>query len=101
MAALRLPERLQRVSTPYYQVRDVADLGTSAGDRLRGVYCSTSAEGVAAATAGADFLVMIQTLPASVLADLCRDVPLPVFAREISLSAAWESGASGINAISG
>ncbi len=101
VAALRLPERLQRASTPDYQVGEVADLGTSAVDRLRGVYCSTSAEGAAAAAAGADFLVMLQVLPEEVLAGLCLAVPVPVFAREISLSAAWEIGVSGTNEIAG
>jgi len=61
----------------------------------------TSAEGAAAAAAGADFLVMLQVLPEEVLAGLCLAVPVPVFAREISLSAAWEIGVSGTNEIAG
>lgn len=99
VAALRLPERLLRAETAEYQVREMAELDTTVVGQLRGVYCSTPAEGVAAVAAGASFLVMRHALPAEELAGLCESVPLPVFAREVSLREAWDMGASGINVI--
>lgn len=99
VAALRLPERLLRAETAEYQVREMAELDTMVVGQLRGVYCSTPAEGVAAVAAGASFLVMRHALPAEELAGLCESVPLPVFAREVSLREAWDMGASGINVI--
>lgn len=99
VAALRLPERLLRADTAEYQVREKAELDTTVVGQLRGVYCSSFAEGAAAVAAGASFLVMRHAVPAEVLAGLCESVPLPVFAREVSLRQAWDMGASGINVI--
>jgi mutator protein MutT len=95
--ALRLPVRLTRAETPDYCV---AELGIDAGDaRMRGFYCRDIAQGEAAASAGADFLVMRVAVPADELEDLCRSVPLPVYACGIDLSPAWALGATGVNLI--
>jgi mutator protein MutT len=93
VGALRLPERLTEISSPYYAV-DAASAG-----KLRGVSCSNVAEALAAASAGADFLVMRSELPNADLVSVCEAVLLPVFARNIALEVAWSLGASGINEI--
>jgi mutator protein MutT len=109
IGALRLPERLRRIATPYYSVVDSSDLaatrGTTArgatiaqGSALRGVFCR-HAEQAAAAAAECDFLVMRAALADRELAALCTGVAVPVFARGMALEHAWALGASGINAI--
>jgi mutator protein MutT len=108
VAALRLPERLRRTDTPFYALRDFGQ--DSARDRtsatqaarvqrLDGAFCDGVPDAEAAAAAGADFLAMRVTLSSAQLADLCRSVPVPVFARGTTLERAWAQGASGINAI--
>jgi mutator protein MutT len=106
VAALRLPERLREASAPYYSIGDVSSLGrpaagtaTHAGARLRGVFCASGEQGLAAATAGADLLVMREPLADVELAALCDRVAVPVFARGIELEKAWVLGASGSNEI--
>ena len=49
--------------------------------RLQGVFCADAEEGLAAARAGADFLVMRNALADGELAALCGAVAVPVFAR--------------------
>jgi mutator protein MutT len=93
VAALRLPERLTQMSTPYYAV------GAASAGKLRGVNCSNAGEALAAASAGADFLLMRGELPDTQLVSLCETVPLPVFVRRVPLEVAWSLGASGINEI--
>jgi hypothetical protein len=61
--------------------------------------CSNVIEAIAAASAGADFLVMRRELQNEHLTSLCQSVSVPVFARRIQLEAAWALGASGINEI--
>jgi mutator protein MutT len=104
VAALRLPERLTEASSPYYDIGDLGSLQhktngaeVSRDARLRGVFCVSTDEGVAAADAGADFLVMRQRLADGEIAELCGRVPKPVFAFGIDLERAWVLGASGIN----
>jgi mutator protein MutT len=104
--ALRLPERLRRISTPYYSVGDLSSLGrpivvAGADDavELRGVFCASAAAGSAAACAGAEFLVLSEVLLPSELAGLCHSLPVPVFASGIELEQAWALGASGLNEI--
>jgi mutator protein MutT len=103
VAALRLPERLTEASSPYYRIGDqgrTGDQGPAPGDtRLVGVVCAGAQDGVAAAGAGADFLVMRDTLPDSALKVLCASVAVPVFATGIDLTRAWELGASGVQAL--
>ena len=106
VAALRLPERLTQVSTPYYSIRDFSSIGNPAvrtevlhETRLLGMICVNAEDGVAAEAAGADFLVMRDALPVRVLAALCPSLPVPVFASGIGLEQAWELGASGLNEI--
>jgi mutator protein MutT len=106
VAALRLPERLTQVSTPYYSIRDFGSIGNPAvgtevfyETRLLGVICLTAEDGVAAEAAGADFLVIRDALPVRVLAALCGSLPVPVFASGIGLEQAWALGASGLNEI--
>jgi mutator protein MutT len=103
VAALRLPERLTRVSTPYYSVRDFNSIGNPAEGsyqtRLLGVICASAEEGVVAEATRADFLIMRDALPVRVLAALCDSLPVPVFASGIGLEQAWALGASGLNEI--
>jgi mutator protein MutT len=102
VAALRLPERLTEASSPDYSIGELGrrpDADAHSGTRLRGVYCASAEDGVAAASAGADFLVMRGALADGRLAALCGLVPVPVFARGIALERAWELGASGIHEI--
>jgi mutator protein MutT len=106
VAALRLPERLRDASAPFYSILDVGSLGrpTAGGDahavaRLRGVFCRSADEGLAAARAGADFLVIRESLADVEMAALCNLIPVPVFASGIGLERAWELGASGIHEI--
>jgi mutator protein MutT len=93
VAALRLPERLTQMSSSFYAV------GAASAGKLQGVNCSNALEALAAARAGADFLVMRGELPDAQLVSLCEAVPLPVFVRSIPLEVAWTLGASGINEI--
>jgi mutator protein MutT len=101
VAALRLPEILTRVSTPFYRIGEPAAqrAGDSGDSRLRGAFCSHADQAVAAAAAGADFLVMSAPLPERELAALCESIPNPVFAAGIELQRAWGHGASGLNQI--
>ena len=104
VAALRLPERLREPSTPYYDIGDLRTLRRptagaegSREARLQGVFCGSVEDGVAAASAGADFLVMRQMLADGEISALCGRVPMPVFALGIELERAWALGASGVN----
>lgn len=104
VTALRLPDRITQISTPCYSIADSSLLGYSSVDagitrdtQLRGVYCASAVEAVAAAGAGADFLVMRVALADDGLLALCDMVPTPVFAIGIGLEQAWALGASGIN----
>jgi mutator protein MutT len=102
--ALRLPERLREVSTPYYVVSGLGSPGLDG--RLSGVLCSSVEEAVAAgdgeggSKGPADFLVMRQALPEAELATLCAAVSVPVYARGEHLEQAWALGASGLNDLS-
>ena len=101
VAALRLPERLTRITTRYYAIgRAVAAVGAAREGQLRGVFCPSAAAAAAAALAGADFLVLVRKLPDEQLEELCRSVSMPVYARGIPLESAWAMGASGSNEIS-
>jgi len=93
VAALRLPERLTQASTEYYAV------GGAGEGRLAGAFCSGVHEAMDAAGAGADFLVMRRALQPEELADSCRRVAVPVFARGVELEEAWGLGASGVSEI--
>jgi mutator protein MutT len=104
VAALRLPERLTEVSTPYYRVgcsnsSQPSAIGADGADdaRLRGVSCASVAEAVAAAGAGADFLALNETFLPHDLAALCQVVSVPVYARGLALEEAWVLGASGLS----
>jgi mutator protein MutT len=104
--ALRLPERLREASSPYYVVSEPGGLSRPNG-RLSGVWCSSAEESVAAASGEGhcsqgpgDFLVMRCALPEAELAELCRAVSVPVYARGEHLERAWALGASGLNDLS-
>ena len=62
-----------------------------------GVRCASPDEARSAGAAGARFLVMDAELDDAVLRHLCAAVLPPVFAKGISLEAAWRAGASGIH----
>jgi 8-oxo-dGTP diphosphatase len=104
--ALRLPERLTEISSPYYDVsnpdrlrRPIVCATVACGIPLRGVLCASAEEGVAAAKAGADFLVMREALGDEELKALCQLVSVPVYALEVALENVWVLGASGLNEI--
>jgi mutator protein MutT len=104
--ALWLPERLTEALSPDYCIRDFGSMRRSTGDaeaspdsRLQGVLCQNTEDGISAAAAGADFLVMRSDLPNGELAALCASVPVPIYTRGMSLKEAWEIGASGLNDI--
>jgi mutator protein MutT len=106
VAALRLPERLREASTPYYDIGDLSAMRRSRAGaevlgeaRLHGVFCVSTDDGMVAATAGADFLVMRRMLADGEIAALCGLVPMPVFALGIELEQAWARGASGVSSI--
>jgi 8-oxo-dGTP diphosphatase len=104
--ALRLPERLIEVCTPYYVVHRQAVLrhptegrDVTGDARLRGVLCANADEGGAAVRAGADFLALREVVADRDLTALCAAVPMPVFAQGVELERAWGLGASGVNGI--
>jgi mutator protein MutT len=99
--ALRLPERLTRADSPYYELSSSRPFASRAArrSRLRGALCRDAPEADSAAAAGAGFLVMTAPLPAGELAALCARIDAPLFARGVSLPRAWALGATGVNAI--
>jgi mutator protein MutT len=111
LAALRLPERLRRKSTPHYRVVSARDLervrlegalrpkGWSRLPGLVGAVCRSADEAEAAAAAGAEFLALDRPLSAGELADLCGRLAVPLFARGMTVERAWSLGATGINAL--
>jgi mutator protein MutT len=108
VAALRLPERLTQMYSPYYAVHDsppgrslLDGSDTAPLGRLHGVFCAAAAQAVAAAEAGADFLVMRHALPADELRLLCSRVAVPVYARGNSIEEIWAQGATGVNDLDG
>jgi mutator protein MutT len=117
VAALRLPERLRRAASPYYEILACDDVKPAPGRsgapchgsvggaatpdkrRLQGALCRESCGARRAVSAGADFLVMRDVLPQQELAALCASVDLPVFARGVTRERAWTLGATGVNSI--
>jgi 8-oxo-dGTP diphosphatase len=104
VAALRLPERLIEMSSPYYVIcNSAAKLRGSLTDdcdhdtRLHGMTCASSDEARAAAAAGADFLVLREPLSMEECAALCASVAVPLYVRGLELGTAWTVGASGTN----
>jgi 8-oxo-dGTP diphosphatase len=105
--ALRLPERLTRLSTSDYEVvestfpRKRPAVAGDANERskLVGMSCGDGEEAIEAAGAGADFLVLRNALGSGELVALCDAVSVPVFAPEIGLERAWALGASGCSEI--
>jgi mutator protein MutT len=97
VAALRLPERLTRVSTSHYVVADSCGADSSA--RLRGVFCAGMADAMAGSDAGADFLVMRNELSHTEITSIGELVAVPVYVRGLGMEEAWEFGASGISEI--
>jgi mutator protein MutT len=100
--AVWLPERLTQASTPDYRIGELSSLrrstvGAEASRvRLQGVSCGSTEDGHAAASAGADFLVMRNVFADGEVTALCGSVPVPVFVRALALERAWALGASGI-----
>jgi mutator protein MutT len=100
VAALRLPERLKQVFTPWYGITDLSSLRESTHHgRLRGVFVEGLEDGAAAVRLGADFLALRIVLADRDLTALCDAVPVPVYARGMGLEQAWALGASGLNEI--
>jgi 8-oxo-dGTP diphosphatase len=97
VTALRLPERLMaRENSSYVIVESLRVRAASASDRLLGVFCARLAEATAAAEAGADFLVTRAEFGGEDLAALCAAVAIPVYARGMPLTDAWQLGAAGV-----
>ena len=99
---LWLPERLTKASSADYRIGDIRSAALPAGGadpRLRGVYCEGAADALAAAAAGADFLVMGSVMPDAELAVVCARVTMPVYVRGPALEEAWQLGASGVHEI--
>jgi mutator protein MutT len=94
VAALRLPERLSQVSTPDYVLGRSAE--PDAAGRLRGVWCASVADAMAASDAGADFLVLRDELAPAEIRSICELVPVPVYVRGVGVEEAWVLGATGI-----
>jgi mutator protein MutT len=101
--ALRLPQRLTQTRSLHYEVTGSL-LGLSSAvrngegsGRLQGVLCSAIEDGSRAAGMGAQFLVLDRTLTQEQLQRLCESVSLPVFARGLTLEAAWTFGATGLS----
>jgi len=107
IGALRLPERLRVVETPYYRVHGFEDFMARQsqggqpddGRPLRGVSCRHADDACAAIDAGANFVVLNEPVEPTELANLCETVPAPVYARGMPLGRAWSLGASGVNAL--
>ena len=104
VAALRLPERLTQMCSPYYVIRDLSSIDNPAASayatndfRFHGMFCTSAEDAGVAVRAGLEFLVMRGTLTDCDLSRLCESVPVPVFSRGIDLERAWALGASGIN----
>ncbi len=96
--ALRLPERLTQESTSDYYVIGPGSGAATPNTRLQGAFCDCTQDAAMAAV-GADFLVLRVPLAMDELAQLCRSVSVPVYARRIALESAWATGASGVNEI--
>jgi mutator protein MutT len=99
VAALRLPERLTRASTAYYAVGELG--GPDSGARLRGVWCASFADAMAASDAGADFLVLRNELAHAEITSICEWVAVPVYVKGVEMDEAWGLGATGVVEIGG
>ena len=95
VAALRLPEKLTRATSEHYTIAE--DCGAVAGGRLRGVLCDGLAEAMAGSDAGADFLVLRNELSHGEITSICELVPVPLYARGLTLEEAWALGATGVS----
>ena len=95
VAALRLPEKLTRAASEHYAIAN--DGGADAGGRLRGVLCDGLADAMAARNASADFLVLRNLLSDSEITSICETVPVPLYARGVTLDEAWALGATGVS----
>jgi mutator protein MutT len=103
VTALRLPQRLTRAAAADYTIGDLAACpdsiearGAAPAAQLHGLYCNGRTEALAAAAAGADFLVLRKPLDAAELGALCESVQIPVFACGFALDAARNAGAVGV-----
>jgi mutator protein MutT len=104
VTALQLPMRLTQASGADYSVGELAAMPGScerrsgaAGAGLRGVYCDGDRQALAAAAAGADFLVLRKPLARAELTALCDAAQVPVLANAVSLEEAWNAGAIGVS----
>ena len=97
--ALRLPERLTQPCTRHFQVIDYPNAWSPRHDRLCGAECDTADHGLAAACAGADFIVVRRHSSDREVSMLCESVAVPVFVRAPTPERAFGLGATGINEI--
>jgi mutator protein MutT len=96
---LRLPEHLAREASTDYIIGTESITRSGTPGKLRGAVCGTVAEGIAAASSGAEFLAVRFEWSADDVARLCESVLVPVYARGIPLDLAFSLGASGTNAV--
>ncbi len=101
VTALRMPEVLTAQQTDIYEILQPFARSALVAPRLRGAWCRDYDEGIAAARAGADFLVTRAGFAEDRLAALCTGAGVPVYAGGLSLSAAWRVGAVGVSALEG
>jgi mutator protein MutT len=93
VAALRLPEILVSVSADVYSIGE-----RQAGKQL-GMICGDISSATAAESGGADFVLMRLDPAEEAIFRVCRALLIPVFARGMSLEAAWRLGASGVHTL--
>ncbi len=96
VTALRLPEILVAARTDVYEIVEPFVEGRGA-PRLLGASCRGYTQGIAAVTAGADFLVTRESCAREEIAALCAAAGVPVYAGGLSLGEAWDLGAVGVS----
>lgn len=93
-------ELLLPADEPIIDVLQLPERWTDTEDCYRdlvGCYCTTPEETLKAAAGGANFIVLRESLDDPSLSDLCAAVSVPVYARGLTLEAAWRLGATGVN----
>lgn len=95
VAALRLPDTLRQAASEHYAIAEQG--GAVAGGRLLGVMCDGLTEAMAGSDAGADFLVLRNELSHREITSICERVPVPLYARGLTLEEAWALGATGVS----
>jgi len=103
VTALRLPAVIDSSAGPNFEIVPIEafapqaqHLERAAPVRMTGVLCGSAAQALAAAAAGADFIVLSREIQAADARGCCESIGRPIFAQGVSLHAAWELGAAGV-----